>query len=104
MTRGAFVLTLFLLSTGCSVDNGDEGYRPTSAELRDLVVMCEEHDRGAGSSSTPTSPAPGAEVCGLVVLIDVFGSSCPDFATLKASWQRYFTEGGEPEGLCNNLR
>jgi hypothetical protein len=107
------VLTV-LLSGACGVD-GTDGYRPTGAQLRELRLMCEEHI----SSLPPAEPPrlvsdyqvdgvdpeglpidPG--VCGLVALIEVFGSSCPDLAALTASWQHFYTEGGEPEALCES--
>lgn len=113
LTRAALVLTV-LLSGACSVD-GVDGYRPTGAQLRELRLMCEEHIsalppaerprlasdyqvEGVDPEGLPIDPG----TCGLVVLVDLFGSSFPDLAALTASWQHFYTEGGEPEALCES--
>lgn len=100
MTRGWLALAVLLVSA-CSVDLGEEGYSPTRAESRELQETCEQH--AGGVAFTTEFGHSAREGCGLMVAMVGFGTNCADFTTLKASWEKYLTEGGELYGDCSNL-
>ena len=98
------MLVPILGAGACSLDDGDEGYSLSRDEASELRAMCEQH--GGGMEFRPITPSDDAdESCRLMVaFVSGGGPNCPDFATLKKSWELYLTEGGETYGDCSNLR
>jgi hypothetical protein len=97
------LLVPLLAATGCATKDDEPSLSLSDNQATELRAICEEHDGGVKARRI-VGAGDAAVACDLMVgLMGGFGTNCPDFATLRASWELYLTEGGEYYGDCTNV-
>lgn len=100
---GGVLLIPLLAATACVPGFDETGLSLSDEQAMELRALCEENDGGVEARRIVGS-GDSAVACDLMVgLMGGFGTNCPDFGTLKASWERYLTEGGESYGDCTDV-